>query len=163
MAAAMLADRLAHAEVRSAGVSARSGGPPPGDVVAVMRAFGLDISAHRSRTLDAPIVEGADLVVAMTLEHLREVVVLAPKAGEYSFTLKELARRAAAGGRRPGHARLRDWLRLLAADRDLMDLLGRSAVDDIDDPVGMPRAAIRRTAVELRGLVDQVVDCLWPS
>lgn len=167
MAAALLADRLARAtidaDVRSAGARARPGGAPPPDVVKVMRELGLDVGAHRSRLLDGPIVDGADLVVAMTREHLREVVVLGRQATDYTFTLKELARRAAAAGPRPSDTGLTDWLRLLAAGRDRIELLSPSTADDVDDPIGMPRAAIRETALELRELVDQVVGCLWPS
>ena len=51
---------------------------------------------HVARTLDASIlaVEGHDLVLTMTREHLREVVALDPGAWPRTFTLKEIVRRA---------------------------------------------------------------------
>jgi protein-tyrosine phosphatase len=167
MAAGLLARGLARsgvpAEVQSAGVSTRDGALPPGDVVAVMREYGVDLSDHRSRTLGSTMVQEAHLVLAMAREHLREAVLFGPRAFDCSFTLKELARRTGAAGPRPNGTELPKWLAILAADRDVMNLLGTSRDDDVDDPVGMPRAVIAKTAEELRLLTDQLLAALWPQ
>jgi hypothetical protein len=44
-----------------------------------------------------------------------------------------------------------------------MSLLGASHDDDVDDPVGMARAAVRNTAEELRILTDRLITALWPQ
>jgi protein-tyrosine-phosphatase len=57
--------------VSSAGTSATEGSPasPPSVRAAARR--GADLSAHRSRRLDAGALDDADLVFVMTPEHLR--------------------------------------------------------------------------------------------
>ena len=84
------------ATVSSAGLY--EGGVPATDHgVATMADRGLDLSAHRSRQVDADMLRRADLVIAMARQHVREAAVLVPDALAKTFTLKELARGAARG------------------------------------------------------------------
>ena len=103
MAEALLADRLASTgvpvTVTSAGMLTSGVAPPP-EVVAALAPYGLDISEHRSRHLEAADVEAADLVVGMARSHVRDAVVLVPGAWPRIFTLKELARRGSDAGPR---------------------------------------------------------------
>jgi protein-tyrosine phosphatase len=131
--------------------------------VDVLADRGIDISAHRSRILDRELLEGADLAVAMSREHLREAVLALPDIWPRAFTLKELVRRGAAIGiRAPGES-IDAWLSRAHAGRQRADLLGQSPDDDVDDPIGLPRGAYERTADELSDLVDRLVDLLWPQ
>ena len=164
MAEALLADRLAStgvpATVTSAGMLA-SGVAPPTEVVAALAPYGLDISEHRSRHLEAGDVEAADLVVGMARSHVRDAVVLAPGAWPRIFTLKELARRGSdAGPRRPGE-RLARWLARVGEGRVQSELQGD--VDDVADPLGGAPEAYVATAALLEGLVDRVVALAWPA
>jgi protein-tyrosine phosphatase len=167
MVEALIARRLAregvNAIVKSAGVYALDGAPPTAEVVAVMREFGMDVSGYVSRPITAQLVKGADIVIGLAREHVRETVVLEPDSYGRTFTLRELARRSHAAGPRPAGVDLVPWLESLTADRDIESFLGASADDDVADPVGRPRAVVRQTASELSDLVQETVSLLWPA
>jgi protein-tyrosine phosphatase len=165
MAEAFLSDRLARrgvdAEVHSAGLL-RAGAPASEYGVAVLRGVGLDLSGHRSTTMEAAMLERADLVIGMAREHVRAAVVEAPTVWPRAFTLKELVRRGAEVGTRPPGQPFEEWLQKCHAGRLTSDLLGDAAVDDVADPIGLPRAVYERTAAELSDLVDRLVDLAFP-
>ena len=162
MAAALLARRLDEASVpariRSAGLLP-GGRPAWPEAEAVMAERGIDISAHESCRLERLHVAGADLVLGMTREHVREAVVLDPVAYDRAFTVKELARRVGVEprGRRPLDA----WLTALSAGREVKELLGAAAADDVEDPIGGPISAFRKTADELDALMVRIVRAGW--
>jgi len=162
MAAALLARRLDEASVpaRVASAGLLPGGRPAWpEAEAVMAEWGIDISAHESRRLDRLHVAGADLVLGMTREHMREAVVLDPVVYDRAFTLKELARR---GGSEPrGRRSLDAWLATLSANREVEELLGSDPADDVEDPIGGPMAAFRDTADELDALVVRILRAAW--
>jgi protein-tyrosine phosphatase len=166
MLEALIARRLSlegvNAIVVSAGVQAFAGAPPLREVVAVMREFGLDVSHHVSRPVTAELVKGADIVIGLAREHLRETVVLEPASFGRSLTLKELVRRGRAAGVRPRTMDLASWLESLTAGRSVEELLGSSPDDDVADPVGRPVAIVRQTASELAELTQQTVSLVWP-
>ena len=56
--------------ISSAGTFAADGAPASPQAVRVAARRGADLSAHRSRRLGPDLLEGADLVFAMTPEHL---------------------------------------------------------------------------------------------
>jgi protein-tyrosine phosphatase len=145
------------ASVSSAGVWRADEAASPGSVRA-MAARGLDLTGHRSRLVGAEDLVGADLVIGMAREHVREAVVSAPEIFGRAFTLKELVRRGAEAG--PPAGGLAHWLATLAAGRRPVDLLGESADDDIADPIGAPDPVYERTAVEIEGLVTRLVSML---
>jgi protein-tyrosine phosphatase len=151
------------AEVSSAGVNALVGSNPPGEVVQVMREHGIDVAAHRGRQLAEPMVAAADLVIGLTLEHLREAVVMDPRLLGCGFTLKELARRAAGAGPRPADVGVAAWLATLTGGREIEDLLGGSSEDDFPDPIGMPVGAYRQAGADASELVTVLVRELWPA
>ena len=163
---ALLRDRLAargvEASVSSAGTRA-TGGPAAAEVVEILADLGLDGTAHVSRPLTPELVGGADLVLGMAREHVREAVVACPTAFDRAFTLKELARRAGDAGPRGGEAPVDAWLARLGAGRSLQDLLGAGELDDVADPIGKRRAAFDRCAAEIAALVDEVVPLLAPA
>jgi protein-tyrosine phosphatase len=166
MAASLLRAALA---ARSEPVSVLSAGVIDGDrpvtpeVVAALLPYGIDLTGHRSTALEAPAVEGADLVLGMERRHCREAVLLVPSALARTFTLKALVRRGEkVGPRPPGHS-LESWLGDAADGRERSDLIGRSSDDDVADPLGGPLDDYRATAAELAGLVDRLAALLWPA
>jgi protein-tyrosine phosphatase len=166
MAAALLARRLddtgVKATVSSAGLVS-DGRPVTEFGLAVMAARGIDTAAHRSRRLRPEFLAGADLIIGMAREHVREAVVLAPEMFGRSFTLKELVRLGEErGGRRSGEP-LEAWLARLHAGRRLPDLLGDSDADDVADPIGGPRRDYERTAAELDDLTARLARLLAPA
>jgi len=139
------------------------GEPASANGVDVLAARGLDLSTHRSRIVDRDLLEGTDLALAMSREHLREAVLALPDMWPRAFTLKELVRRGEMiGPRAPGES-IEAWLARAHSGRNRADLLGSSSEDDVEDPIGLPRSAYEKTADELGDLVDRLVDLLWPA
>jgi protein-tyrosine phosphatase len=166
MAEVLLRDRLASAGVD---VVVRSAGDLPGGSAAsagsvkAMSARGFDLGSHRSQSVTADLVAGADLVVAMARRHLRSAVALVPAAWGRTFTLKELVRRASAVGPRHADEPFADWLASVHHGRERMALLGEDPRDDVADPIGGPDRAYEATAVELTDLVDSFLALAFPS
>ena len=139
------------------------GEPASANGIDVLAERGLDMSSHRSRIFDRELLEGTDLTLAMSREHLREVVLSLPDTWPRAFTLKELVRRGEMiGPRAPGES-IDGWLARAHSGRNRADLLGASPDDDVDDPIGLSRSAYKKTADELSDLVDRLVDLLWPA
>lgn len=65
-----------HVEVGSAGIAAFDGAPASGGSLRVAEAEGLDLSGHRARSLDAAMVDQADLVLTMSAAHVDRVEAL---------------------------------------------------------------------------------------
>jgi protein-tyrosine phosphatase len=154
--------RGADAHVHSAGTLADGRGAVV-HVVDVAGDRGHDLAHHVSRRLGPELVEGADLVLPLAREHLREVVVTSPDAFFRTYTPKELVRRAtAAGGRRPDEA-LDDFLARLHEGRTVQELLRDDPADDVADPIGGPHSGYERTAVELEQLALTIAALLAPA
>ena len=134
--------------VHSAGILP-GGAPATDNAVAVCADRGIDISGHVSRRLERDWIADADLVIAMTREHLREAVVASPPAFRKTFTLRELVRRI---NERPDAT-----LDQLHAGRQLNDYLRADPDDDVSDPVRQPRDVYEDTALQLDGLLARVV------
>ena len=151
------------ATVSSAGIY-HGGVPATHHGVDAMAARGLDLTGHESRQLDEEMLRRADLVIAMARMHVREVAVLAPEALPKTFTLKELARTAAAVGERGRDEPLDAWLGHIASRRVTRSLVGVGHDDTLDvaDPVGRGRAQYEATADLLDALLAQVVDLAFP-
>jgi protein-tyrosine-phosphatase len=146
--------------VSSAGTHA-SGLPVDPSAVAALQRLGVDISAHVPRRFDRELVraDGADLVIAMTRAHLRQVAVTDRSAFARSFTLLELARRIERSGP-PPEAGLAAWVANLGEGRKASALMGDDPLDDVSDPYGQGDAAVRRTADEIDRLTRSVAGAL---
>lgn len=164
MAEGLLREKLARrgidAEVSSAGLIS-DGTSATDTAVTTMADRGIDIDDHRSRRIRSEMLEEADLIVAMTREHVREVAVMRPDLYEVTFTLKELVRRGEEAGPRASGEALGPWLTGLHAARSPRDHLGASLVDDVADPVGQGPRVYEITADELDDLTSRLVDLLW--
>jgi len=146
--------------VASAGLLPGGYASPP-EVITAMAELGFDLSGHCSAQISPELVAAADLILCMGRRHAREVVILDHRAWGRTFTLKELVRRGDhRGGRAPGET-LAAWLHRLHQGRERTDLVGRSAEDDVADPIGGPPDAFRSTARELGALVERVAALLW--
>jgi len=165
-ARARLAGRPYDVSVASAGLL-QEGLVPPGDAVSAMAGRGLDVGAHRSRSLALMLSSPPplpDLVVGMARGHAREAIEHDPEQFlSRTFTLKDLVRRAAAAGPRAAGEVLAGYLIRIGADRRVADLVGLSRADDVADPIGLGAAAFRRSAAEIEDLVFAMVDLVWPD
>ena len=164
IAAALLARALGDADVAvlDAGTG-ESGYPVTGETLTTAARVGLDLSDHRSTTVDAALIDAADLVLTMERAHVRAIVLEQPEAWTKTFTLKELVRRADDVGSRPAGQELAEWLEALNEGRNRADLLGASPDDDVADPTGDRRADHGSMAEELDVLVTAAVQLAWPD
>jgi protein-tyrosine phosphatase len=162
MLRALLPDDGEDGNVSSAGFL-YAGEPATPDAVAVMAARGVDIADHRSRVMSRELIEDADLIVAMTGQHVAEVAVMAPSAWRRAFTLRDLVRRIEERGpRRPGESPAQ-WVARLDAGRTPSDVLAAPASDDIADPIGQPASFYEATASELSDLLTQLAAAVKAS
>lgn len=140
-------------EVASAGTWADFGNRATPEALAVLEARGIDFHEHRSRPVHMDELADADLVVAMTSVHLRELNSLAAEVGTKLVLMKELA-----------EMQVRERRGTDLAGR-LSDLLGgerpqpRRALD-LDDPMGLPVQAYERAAGEIELGVAALVELL---
>jgi protein-tyrosine phosphatase len=164
VAEALLRHRLAkagiEATVRSAGLL-DAGQRASAHGVDVLSERGIDLSLHRSQTMSRDLLVGADLIIAMAREHVREAVVTAPEVFSRTYTLKELVRRASEIGSRHAGQPLDRWLSYVHAGRTTAGLMGHSTEDDVADPIGQPRPAYERMVAELEVLIDDLVSLVW--
>lgn len=78
--------------VGSAGTRALAGAVISAPMAAQLGADGLVTDGFAARQLQAPMINGATLVLALTRQHRGDVVELVPRAVRYAFTLTEFAR-----------------------------------------------------------------------
>jgi protein-tyrosine phosphatase len=73
--------------VRSAGVSAAAGDPAAHHAIDILRAMGGSLEHHRSRKIAASTVRQADLIFAMTIDHLDDLLRAMPEVEPRTFLL----------------------------------------------------------------------------
>ena len=140
-------------EVSSVGTWAHFGYPAMPESVMVLKEKGVDISGHRSRPVDQDELRAADIVVAMTSVHVKELLNLVPEVKPKLVLMKELVELALEGELPPSaEARV---ARLLGAPRPKW----RRALD-LDDPIGKPIGAYEKTAAEIEMGVEVLVNAL---
>jgi protein-tyrosine-phosphatase len=140
-------------EVSSVGTWAYPGHIATSEAVEVLRGRGIDLSEHRSRPLEPAALVEADVVVAMTSVHLREILQMAPDVRPKLVLMKELVEMAL-DGELPDAAEAR-LERLLGAPRPQW----RRALD-LDDPIGKPIGAYERTVAEIQLGIEVLLDAL---
>jgi protein-tyrosine phosphatase len=149
--------------VESCGTYARRGSPATSDAVVAAREFGLDLEGHRARPLTEHLVGRADLVLALSREHLEEVLLLVPEAAPKTFTLKELAVLVGALPDASAHTDPNMALdRIAEADR-LRAGPGAPLVEDPDvrDPIGRALFMYREVGWDIGVAVDAVLTGLF--
>jgi len=167
-------------EISSAGLAADEGRPPPPEVVAVMREYGLDVSGHRAHLLNKADVDAADLILTMAMHNSQRLLTEYQAAVNRVFTLKEFViqgeKRGGGLEEREPEKRLRNlrrWIRHVEGwdplpDRE--DINGQLRLfflhyfhiyDNsftIDDPLGQSDKFMRRTAEEIREYIHRAMD-----
>jgi protein-tyrosine-phosphatase len=161
MMQAALEDRSSQVEILSAGLRPDPSGIHRRAAHELARRH-LELPNFVPRVLTSQLVGEVDLVIGMERWHAREAAVLQPGAWAYSFTFRDVVRRAArVGPRAPGQP-FRDWLEAVAEGHQRAALVGSGDDDGIDDPLGSGRRTFRRVAVEIEALVETLVDLAWP-
>lgn len=143
----------------SAGVSADIGRPASDGAVEAVGEFDLDISSHVSRPADAAILDHAELIVTMEVDHVARIVADDHHRFAKTFAIRELADRARYTGPRAEDP-LDEWLGALGEGRTARSLFG-SADLDVSDPYGRSRSHYRTCAAELDELSSALGRYLW--
>ena len=135
-------------EVSSAGTWATDGTPITEFAGEVLAEEGMDGSQHRARTVTSDLIEEADVVVAMTSVHLREIASVAPGSEGKTFLMKEIVE-LGEGDPSTGlegvlAAARPEWRRAL----------------DLDDPMGLPLDTYRRCYGEISAGVSRLAERL---
>ena len=140
--------------VSSAGTWAYDGSPATPDAVETVSKSGVDLGDHRSRPIAMDELLAADVIVAMTSVHVRELASLAPEVIDRIVLMKEL--REIDPMPVPDDASVEQ--RVDALLRGKRPPRRRSL--DVDDPMGLPAHAYERTARELREGIDVLVETI---
>jgi protein-tyrosine phosphatase len=148
MAEVLLRDELRRrgctgVDVVSSGTWGIDGSPATPEAVQAVGELDIDLSNHRARSIDVDEVRTADIVVAMTSVHVREITQMVPGAEGKVVLLKHLGAIEVATADDAGQAQ-----RLEALLGGRRPELVRA--HDVDDPMGMDLGRYRRTVSELR-------------
>jgi protein-tyrosine phosphatase len=156
---ARLEERGTDAVVASAGFL-EGGVPPTEEVIDTMAAMGLDVSAHLSHQVTPELLDAADLIVAMTRQHVIDATLMAPDAWTRIFQLTDLVRRAEAVGPWPPQQPWSEWLDAVGEGRTRTGILSASLSDDIADPIGQSAAVHTASRLLLDDLFTRLADLL---
>src|SRR4051812_12426567 len=151
-------------ELSSAGTGAVVGSQMHPDSALVLAGFGGDPGDFTARQVQPEHAADADLILAMTRGHRREVLQLAPRALARTFTLLEAAGLLELlGDVEPEGtdlpSRARDLVREMATARSRHT---SSADDDVPDPISLPVEAHQEAGDLIAGallpLLERIVD-----
>jgi protein-tyrosine phosphatase len=136
----VLGDRTGLVRLVSAGTQAVVGSAMHPDSALVLRGFGAEAGDFRAQQLTEALAADADLVLAMTRSHRRDVLRLAPRGLARTFTLREAADLLRVlGDQQPEGESFDERARNLV--RALADVRSRRAgdgEDDVPDPISGP-------------------------
>ena len=133
----MLTDRLGADRV----VVTSAGFGPPGmpaipEAVEAMERRGFDVSTHRSRSVDAPLLADTDLVLTAERDHVVKIASIDQAAFRRAMTLPEFITRSASEiGIGSAGAGRRAHVQTLTASRTALAYL-RDPIEEIADPTG---------------------------
>ncbi|OPH51310.1 protein tyrosine phosphatase [Paenibacillus ferrarius] len=154
------------AEVRSAGVSAITGGPISRNSASLLQEAGFK-EPLSSLTIQESEVQWADLILTMTMGHKRTVIQRFPHAMDKTFTLKEyveddehVLQAIEERERLVTEVQLKQALSqsVSVEERSRIYQLEVEIPDyDISDPFGGPLEVYRQTAEEIGSSLDKLV------
>ncbi|AGG65762.1 low molecular weight phosphotyrosine protein phosp [Corynebacterium callunae] len=82
-----------HFELDSAGTQAMVGHSMPENSLRIARRIGVrDPDQHRAKQLTEPLIDNADLILAMDRGHRKQVVELSPRSTRKVFSVRDFAR-----------------------------------------------------------------------
>ena len=116
--------------------------------------LGATLLDHRARTFSGTLAHDADLIIAMTSVHLREIEDMAPGTARRTRLLKELA--LLEPEHAPGASPEERLAALLAAPRP-----SYVRAMDLDDPMGLPLAVYERCRDQIQEGVIRLMNLLF--
>lgn len=168
---ALLNQRLAKSgvHVTSAGTHALVGSPMVAKNQEIASRVGIEGTfTHRARQIGAETLRDADLIIALSREHRRFIVELAPGTSNRAFTLLELARiishspaevhDRSSSNVDPSQA-MREAIGVLAQNRGTLAPASNIADYDVVDPYLRDESVYEQSASQIIPAVDSVVEC----
>ena len=121
---------------------------------------GLGCESHLARQLLPSQIRAADVIIALTREHRREIVSMVPRASRLTFTLRELGRllplltdrdyvEIVSRGDASARDRLLMMFELCASLRGSTVRLERPEDDDVVDPYGRDREVYAQATAQM--------------
>ncbi|MGH2808826.1 MAG: hypothetical protein ACRDKT_16290 [Actinomycetota bacterium] len=141
-------------EVSSSGTWAYYGRPATQEAIDAVAARGGILTEHLSRPVDHHEIDEADLVIAMTSVHVRELLNLVPQVADKLVMMKEIKEIVPEAF--PAEATREQKLNSLLKGKRPR----RRRALDVDDPMGMPFGAYERAVGELQDGIDTLVKLL---
>jgi protein-tyrosine phosphatase len=120
---------LSHVVVDSAGLLGIEGAPAAPEAVQVLREDGLDLSTHRSKGVRESDLRTADVVIAMSLDHLDALHELFPDGADSRYLLRAFETAPEPTGGAP----------------------------ELEDPIGTDVETFRRQYRQIRTCIDHLV------
>jgi protein-tyrosine-phosphatase len=139
--------------VRSTGTHAWHGRAATIDGRRTMRELGVPIDDHMTEELSQRLVDWADLIVGLSREHVRDTIRDFPQAAGKTFLLTQVNRLLPLAEQAGDPAEFVSRIDSLARANHVID-------QDVDDPFGEREAAYRRTANEIKVLIEEMADRL---
>ncbi|MEZ5341340.1 MAG: hypothetical protein R2706_07795 [Acidimicrobiales bacterium] len=124
----------------------------PADLTKVLDKRGVDVTPHRSHTVNQETLDAADLVLTMEAQHVQNIAIKFPDSFAKTLPLVEAAERLR--GRRVS---VGDFVGEIQS-RDPMSYLGREW--DVDDPYKRGTRRYRKAVEQIDGLVETVLAAL---
>jgi protein-tyrosine-phosphatase len=121
--------------VSSAGMEVVEGQSAPQDFVEIAYVRGIDLRAHKPVAFTPELAARYDLVLTMTRDLLRTMVIKVPALWPRAFTLLELVRRGVSLEPPERGDVLGTWLARVHASRTRAELVSMDQVDDLRDPM----------------------------
>lgn len=122
-------------QIRSAGLEVVDGQSAPDDFIELAFIRGIDLRVHQPIPFTAELARSSDLVLVMTRDLLRGMVVNNPTVWPRAFTFLELVRRGVTTTPPNDGETLSDWVARVHSGRDRAELLGTDPLDDLRDPM----------------------------
>lgn len=123
------------ATVSSVGMEVVEGQSAPDDFVELAYMRGIDLRAHKPVAFTPELALSYSLVLTMTRDLLRTMVIEAPPLWPTSFTLLELVRRGTSIEPPERGDDLATWLNRVHRSRTRAELVRLDDVDDLRDPM----------------------------
>ena len=138
-------DEFKDIEIMSAGICAWEGDKASPGAVEVLKEKGIDVMEHSSRPLVPELIDKADLVLTMTLNHKRAVLYMCPEAKKKVYTLKEYV--------------LNDDSKELQLNKQ--DISPKGVDYDIKDPYGQSVDIYRESAEEIEKHLQMLINKIF--
>ena len=139
-------------EVGSAGISGLDGSAPTLEAVLAMRRRGIDIRAHRARSLTAGLVAASDLVLTMEERQSERARAMAP-----GVPVLLLLRLGEAAAKARGPAERLDRLLGSAAELDRAGAWDLPPFAyEVEDPIGLPLEDYESVADIMHGALNNI-------